>query len=63
MFNTAIKVKCKMALQSPSSSQEIDIYGWKGRKPNKKEEISKLYKEKKAKSADSQPTTLLGTNT
>ena len=63
MLNKAIKAEFKAALQSSTSIREIDASCWKGQRPNKKEETSKPYKEKKAKPADSQPTTLAKPNT
>lgn len=63
MVDNAIEIKSKAVFKSPTSSQEMDTYFWKSRRPNKKKEISKPHKEKKAKSANSQLTTSAESNT
>lgn len=61
MLNKTIEAESKAALQSPTSICKRDAHCWKGKRPDKKEETSKLVKEKKAKPADSQPTPSAGT--
>lgn len=52
MLDKAIKAESKAALQFSTSIREMDACCWKGQKPDKKEETSKLHKEEKAKLAD-----------
>lgn len=63
MLNKTIKAKFKSMLQFFTNICKIDACCWKGRKPNKKEETSKPYKEKNIKLANSQSITLAGTST
>ena len=57
MLDKAIEAESKAALQSSTIIQEMDACCWKERRPDKKEETSKFYKEEKPKPADNQPTT------
>ena len=63
MPDKIIKAKSKAAFQSFTNIWEMNARCWKSQRPNKKETTFKPHKEKKAKLADSQPTTLIGTNT
>lgn len=61
MLVKAIKAKSKAALKSSTSIQKIDTCCQKGRKLDKKQKLFTSHKEEKAKPADSQATTLAGT--
>lgn len=45
MFNKPINTEFKAMLQSPTTIYEIDAHCSKGRRPDKKEEFFKLFKE------------------